>query len=565
MNARIQDIYPLAPGQGGILFHAIGGGSPGDYVIQIRIDLHGDLDPERERAAWLALTERHDALRTAFVWKGQAKPLQVVGRQAVPNVEVTDLRSFSESEQMAYLTNWMQQDRDAGFDLTRAPLLRVNRFRLGEDHHRLVVTFHHIILDGWSIPVMLREWVALLSGQTLPPALPFKDYIAWCHAQDGNAAKAFWRSELKDSPAPSVAALPAPEAPPASRRGDLTLNLSAAQVQPLLAAARNCGVTLANVVQGAWALFLARSTDVQDVAYGLARAGRPAALKGSETRVGMFLTTLPMRARLTPDQPLAGWLMALQNSQIAQSPHEHLPLSDILATSGQRGAALMQTAVVFENYPTDPALLGQIPDLRIKAVDVLEQTGMALTLYAMQRDGLDLRLLFDAGAISVGAARQALDDVTEILTIFATHPETPLRDITIRSRAHVQAETPVLDHAPTGAALPALVKIWQDVLEIAPPSADQNFFDLGGHSLLVISLQDRIRRDLGLEVEIPDLFRFATLGAQSNHLARMLQGAASSDSIQTRAEAAGKARATGAGRLRLRRTQSMNNDRTEDA
>lgn len=558
MSDLIQDIYPLAPGQGGILFHAIGGGASGDYVIQIAIDLNGSLDEAAECDAWQALVARHDVLRTAFVWKGQKQPLQVVGRRAAPRIGATDLTHLPPEDQAAYLATWLESDRAEGFNLTRAPLLRVHRFRMDGARHRMVVTFHHAVLDGWSIPVLLREWVMLYAGRTLPPALPFRDHVAWAQAQDRAAARAFWRAELAGAAAVPPFRLPAPETPPATRRGDLTLRLPAAEAQALATAARGCGVTPATLLHGAWALFLTGSTGLPEAVYGLARSGRPAALKGAETRAGMFLTTLPMRATIKPDQPLSLWLADLQARQIAQGPHEHLPLAEVLTAAGQRGAALMQTAVVFENYPTDPALLGRIPGMTIGAVKVLEQTGLGLTLYATQREGLELRLLYDAGAISRTAAQQVLDDLREVLNAFAARPGMPLRDIAIRSRAEAVASAAAAAPTLPGAELPALARIWQEVLDIPPPAPGDNFFDLGGHSLLVITLQDRIRRDLGTEVEIPDLFRFATLAAQGGHLARLASGTMP-DQLPSRAGA----RSSGADRLRQRRARTMTKDRTD--
>ncbi|MDO5611880.1 MAG: condensation domain-containing protein [Paracoccus sp. (in: a-proteobacteria)] len=549
MSDRIQDILPLAPGQGGMVFHAIGGGAPGDDVIQIVVDMTGTPDLGADRAVWDALVARHDALRTAFVWQGQKQPLQVVGRRAALQMVQHDLTAMAGAAQSAHLSDWLTQDRAQGFDLTRAPLMRVACFALAPDRQRLVVTFHHAILDGWSIPVLLREWVTLRAGRSLPDARPARDHVAWALAQDRAAARDFWRAELAGY-VPPRAALPTPDAPPVSRRGDISLRLDPGQTQALTRAARASGVTLATAIQGAWALFLARSAGADDVVWGLARAGRPAALAGAETRVGMFLTTLPMRAALPADQPLSAFLANLQARQTRQAPHEHLPLTDVLAAANQRGGALMQTAVVFENYPADPARLGDLPGLTITGVQVFEQPGLGLTLYVIPGDGLTLRLIFDAAVVSHAAARLVLVDLHALLVL--PH-DTRLHDIAVQSRATMLRQAPA--PRPPGAArpaLPALAAIWADVLAIPTPAAADNFFDLGGHSLLAITLQDRIRRDLGIEVQIADLFRHATLGAQSAHLAGL-----NTPLVSARADDTALARQTGANRLRQRRAQTM--------
>lgn len=543
MNDRIQDIYPLAPGQGGILFHAIGGAASGEYVIQIVLDLTGQPDAAREAAAWDALVARHDALRTAFVWKGQKQPLQVVGRAARISVTVTDLGDD--------LADWLAQDRAAGFDLSRAPLLRVTRFAMGS-RHRMVVTFHHAVLDGWSIPLLLSDWIALYAGRDLPPAAPFRDHVAWANAQDRQGALAFWRSELSGYAGGAEPPLPTTPQP---RRGDLSLVLDDAT---LIHSARANGLTLASVLHGAWALLLARASGSGDVVHGLARAGRHAALPGADRRVGMFLTTLPLRATLDESLSLSQFLSAQQSRQRAQSAHEHLPLAQIQSAISRRDGPLLTSAVVFENYPTDPALLGQVPDFTVTGIEVLEQTSLPLTLFAMSRDGLHLRLLFDGSRVDATAARGMLDDLRDLLMLFARAPQTPVSTITVRSRmARPQAAA---QPASSAALMPQLAAIWAALLDCAPPQPEENFFDLGGHSMLVIAAQDRIRREMDIAVEIPDLFRFATLGAQSGHLAR-LQSGARPPGHDPRTQA----RAAGQNRLAQRRAQTRPTDQTENA
>lgn len=567
MNDRIQDIYPLAPGQGGMLFHSLGASGRGDYVIQIVLQVRGEPDAARERAGWQALVARHDALRTAFVWQGQKRPLQVVGRAARAPLTVTDLRHLAAEAQESHLTGWLTADRAQGFVLTHAPLLRISRFILGAARHRIVVTFHHAVLDGWSIPVLLRDWIALYAGKALPAAPPFRDHIAWVHAQDRRAALDFWRRELAGRDPALAWPLPAPDAVPANPRGDIEITLSSEETTALAAMTRTHGLTLATAVHGAWALVQARCSGTDDAVYGLARSGRPAALKGAEGRVGMFLNTLPMRARIAAGQPLAGWLADLQARQLAQTPHEHATLAEVQAAAGRAGGEpLLLSAVVFENYPTDLALLGQVPDFTIEAVEVLEQTSLPLTLFATLHDGLRIRLLYDAGTVADAAAQTVLDDVARILRTLATQPDTPLVEVEVRTKGTPRRVAAAAGEPPPPAAaadlIPRLARLWQDILESTPPAAEDNFFDLGGHSLLVITLQDRIRRELGIAVEIPDLFRFATLGAQSGHLARLQAGEAAApvDAVRDRAEA----RASGRERLQ-RRARTQTRDRTVDA
>lgn len=567
MTDKIQDIYPLGPGQGGILLEAargVGDGRrDGRYVVQILLDLRGEVDPAREAAAWRALVDRHDALRTALVWEGQARPLQVVGRTARPELAVTDLAERTEAERSAALAAFLEADRRQGFALNRAPLLRVHRFDLGGGRHRVVVTFHHVVLDGWSIPILLRDWIALYAGRALAPALPFRDHVAGILAQDRAAALAFWAGELAGLPPAQLAPWTPAPAPPGPG-GAAALRLSPGDSARVAAQARRARLTLGTVTQGLWGLLIARHAGAADSLYGLARAGRPAALPGAEGRVGMFLNTLPVRARLDEDRPLADWLAGLQAQVQAQASHEHVGLGEALAAAGR---PRLDSVAVFENYPTDPALLGAAPGFVVEAVEMRERTSFPLALFAAARPDLELRLLHDGGLDAAGADG-LLDDLHGLLLGFAASPGAPLSafrpagppPVLLRTAPGRPAPAPApADPAAAAAILPRLGRIWQGLLEGDPPARGDNFFDLGGHSLLVIALQDRIRRDLGAEAEMPDLFRFATLEAQAAHVAALLAPAPTPDAAPDR----GAARARDAARLRRSRLQTLNEERAD--
>ena len=565
MSDAIQDVYPLAPGQGGILFQSLQArGASGAYVVQAVLRLRGAPEPERERAAWDALVARHDALRTALVWQGRARPLQVVGRQARAPLVRHDLSALPEAEREARFAAFLAEDRARGFELSHAPLLRLARFRMGGAAERLVASFHHAAVDGWSAPVLLREWLSLYAGRPLPPAHPFRDHVAWALSQDRAAALAFWRRELADRAPGASWTPPPPPSPPAERRGDLWLELDAARTRALSAAARRAGVTRAAAAQGAWALTLSRLSGSRDVVWGLARSGREASLAGMESRVGMFLNTLPMRADADPDRPLADWLRGLQARLSAQAPHEHLPLGELQAALGRPdGAPLLTSAVVFENYPADPARLGEAEGFVIETAEVREQTSLPLTLFAADGERLGLRLLFDAAQVDAATARLALSDTARVLETLAEAPQTPLGAIALDAAptGPIPAPRPAPRAAPQAEVAriaPRLAALWAELLEGETPEAEDNFFALGGHSLLTLQLQERIRAAFAVEVAVPELFRFATLAAQSRHLAALLAEAEAPASSLAAAPdpARAEARAEGAERLRRRRAHA---------
>ncbi|MEP2639440.1 condensation domain-containing protein [Roseobacter sp.] len=553
MNQKIQDAYPVSPGQVGILFQSLSATTPGAYVIQIRIEISGHVDPDRETQAWEALIARHDSLRTAFVWKGQKQPLQVVGHRAKLHLAHVDISHMPTATQGAHCDAWMRDDRAAGFDLSRAPLLRVCRFTLNNDRHVLVVTFHHAILDGWSIPLLLRDWITLYAGQTVPPAIAFKRHIVWIQTRDVPAATAFWRTELAGNPAGQWH-LPAPASPPTQPRHQHTQHIDAPTVTAVIDGLRPHGVTLASAVQGLWALIQSRVTVEKDVVYGLARAGRPAAQVGATQAVGMYVNTLPMRIRVDDDLPAAQWLHHLQSRVQAQASYEHLSLGQVQTAAGlRRDAPVFDAVVIFENYPSDPSLLGKPQGFSITSIDVQEQTSAQLALFVIHAETLTLRLVYDGARVDEHTAARLLTDLRDGLDALARDPQVTLGAIPVASKP-APKRPPLAPQRPTVTSdTNTLGAIWQDILGLAnPPDDGAHFFDLGGHSLNVLTLQDRIRVDLGLTVEIPDLFHHATLSAQAAHL--LTQTAPDTPDAARQTQIA--TRLSGRARLQNRRTRT---------
>ncbi len=349
--AEIEDLYPLSPMQQGMLFHSLQ--VPELYVTQIRVDVDG-LDAGRFARAWEAAVESHAILRTGFLGQDD-RPLQLVRRRVLSPVRQLDWRNKPDLEQA--LADLAASDRSRGFDLAAPPLLRVLLVRTAEDRHRLILTSHHLLLDGWSTSRLIGEVLTRYHGKT--PALPsgrYRDYIAWLGQRDQAADQGFWRERLSGVEEPTLlaSALPAPEARPGhdSRK----LRLDAAATDALKAFARREHVTLNTLVQGAWALLLSRITGQRRVVFGATVSGRPAELRDAEALLGLFINTLPVAPALDPARGIGDWLRELQTENAALREHEHTPLYEIQGWAGQGGRSLFDTLLVFENYPVDQAL-----------------------------------------------------------------------------------------------------------------------------------------------------------------------------------------------------------------
>ncbi|MDH0897721.1 MULTISPECIES: condensation domain-containing protein, partial [unclassified Pseudomonas] len=363
--AQIEDLYPLSPMQQGMLFHSLSSHTGDAYINQLRVTVDG-LDIPRFRDAWQAVLDHHDILRSGFVWQGELdQPLQVVHRQArIPFVE-QDWRSRENLPQA--LDDLANAQRQQGFALAQAPLLRLTAVRTGERRHELIYTSHHILMDGWSNSHLLGEVLQRYAGETaIPPAGRYRDYIAWLQEQDKPASEAFWKQQLAqlEEPTRLAAALSRTPGDPleSDHYGEHVEELDSTQTRRLEAFARERKVTLNTLVQAAWILLLQRYTGQDCVAFGATVSGRPADLPGVEQQIGLFINTLPVIASPRPEQTVTQWLQALQEQNLALREHEHTPLFDIQRWAGQGGEALFDTLLVFENYPVAQALQRGAPE-----------------------------------------------------------------------------------------------------------------------------------------------------------------------------------------------------------
>ncbi|MFJ5261732.1 amino acid adenylation domain-containing protein [Streptomyces sp. NPDC088387] len=395
-GSALAEMWPLSPLQEGLLFHsAFDDDGPDVYAVQFALGIDGPLDVERLRVSWQALLRRHAALRASFQRRKNGKAVQLITRNVPLPWRDADLSDLAEPELRTRAEELAARERAERMDLAVPPLLRFLLIRLGERRHRLIVTSHHLLMDGWSMPVLLGELSAVYQrgGDTsgLSRAASYGEYLAWLNRQDGDAARAAWRTELAGLDEPTLVAAP-------DRDGEPLLSAeSHVELRPeatgaLADWARTHGLTVNTVVQGAWALVLARLARRTDVVFGATVAGRPAELPGVESMVGLLINTLPVRVPLDGRQTVAEMLTRLQERQSALIAHQHLGLAEIQRTAGP--GAVFDTLVVFENYPRsdgEPTVPG-MPAFSVSAGS--QATNYPLTLGVLVTDRLQARISY---------------------------------------------------------------------------------------------------------------------------------------------------------------------------
>jgi amino acid adenylation domain-containing protein/non-ribosomal peptide synthase protein (TIGR01720 family) len=432
----IEDVYGLSPMQQGMLFHSIyetGSGS-GVYFVQIAAELYGGVNAAKFRGAWEAVIRRHPVLRTEFLWEGLQEPVQIVRSNVDIAWHEDDWRGLSDEDQRRKWTDFLKQDRRKGFDLRRVPLLRFALFRTGEDTYYFSWGSHHILMDGWCLSILMGEaitgYAAKLKGQEAEPERPrpYRDYIRWLRQQEEGTAEAFWREELEGFDAPNrlrlEEALSAP-LPDEEPYDEATISIGHETTQKLEELARGSRVTLNTVMQGAWAFLLGRYSGDADVIFGAVVAGRSAPVEGIGNMVGLFINTIPARVQLQPEETLAAYLKRLQNKQAKARQFEHCPLIKVQEWSGiQRGKALFESIVIFENFPVDPRLAGSIgTSLKLGAFNFFERTNYPFSLRIIPGKETAVTLIYDRRLFAKQGVDRMLGHLQAVLSGMLLGPE----------------------------------------------------------------------------------------------------------------------------------------------
>ncbi len=413
----IETVQALTPGQTGMVFHSFADPDSAVYGLNTTIRLAPGFDLGRLEAAFAALVERHGILRTSFDWTLGEQPLQIVHRNAKLNMEIRDWRGLDEDTYAVRLTRCIAADRATPIDLTKAPAMRATVVLGPDGGADLLWCVHHAAVDGWSLPVLLRELAHLYDGMTglpvaeLPDAQDFAAYLAWIAGRDRAAALEHWKSQVGDLSAGTDLVIGSGIATESGVCARHAIQLDFGTISPLLEKARFAGVTPSTLIQGAWAALLARYNQSEDQIFGVTVSGRSAEISGIEEAVGPFVNVLPLRLRTCDGDPLWDWLRNVQETHARNDRHNEISFADIQALSAlPAGERLCDSMLVVQNFPMDNRLLGPSPAgglqgdnlsgflQLVRAIDGYQTTSYALTIFALpQNDRLEIEFVYDAG------------------------------------------------------------------------------------------------------------------------------------------------------------------------
>ncbi len=438
---NIEATYPLSPMQQGMLFHGLAEPGSGIYIELLWCKLSGMLDVPAFVHAWQKVVDRHEALRTSFVWRRVERMQQVLHKNVVVPFRFEDWRQMTREEQHRRFERFLEEDTKQGFDFSRAPLMRLALFRLQDELYQFAWSSHHVLMDGWSNQLVLRDVAALYDVYRkheephLGPVCQFRDYVAWMQQQNIARAQTYWRTALSGFTSPTLLmkdTLSHQTPEPRNQYQDEILNLPAALTTDIAALSRQHQVTMNTIVQGAWAILLSRLSREDDIVFGATGSGRPPELDGVDEIVGLFVNTLPVRATIDPSVPALTFLKDLQLAQSASRQFEFTPLVDIQNWSEvPPQTSLFETILVFENFPVEFSLEESGKSLGIQDVHHSSHTNYPLTVVITPGQRLSFHMIFDTGVFHVETIRGMLTQLQTVLSQVVRTPLQPLGKISL--------------------------------------------------------------------------------------------------------------------------------------
>lgn len=534
----VTDIYPLSPMQQ--LFHSLLSTNSSVGCEQFQFLLQGDLDPARLKRAWEELAARHPVLRTGFFAEDLEEPIQFVrSRVELPWIDL-DWTDVDASERSSRLKLLLEEDRTQGYSLSVPPLLRFHLIRLGQRQWQLIWSFHHLLLDGWSWPLLYSELVAIYdalataSTAQLPAVVEYRSYIQWLQKQDRATAKLYWRNELRgfETPTPLGFAADPSTTAVGTARPELARELSTPETGALVGLARRHEVSLSTLVEAAWALALAHQSALKDVVFGVTVSGRPSSLAGVESIVGMFINNLPRRINILEEEEIGTLLRRIHSKQMETADFEHTSLFQIREWSQVPGRfRLFNSLVLFQNYRKVHSSSADAPHvLRDAKVQAEIVTSYPITLVCSPGDALKLKALYDPAQIRSQGAEYYLDlavkalrslsegKVHRVAELLAGLPPRRADGVDLGADSTRRgSQEPVAPRTPTETKL---AQIWERVLGLPSVGVKDNFFDIGGHSLPAVSVFREIQRVWKVNLPLVTLFKAPTIEA----LAAVIEG-----------------------------------------
>ena len=424
---HIENIYPLSPMQSGLLFQTLYAPESDAYFVQSIFELEGEIDVSALIKAWQVVSDHHPILRTGFIWQSLETSVQYVLKSTEVPFETEDWQDLGKPEQEKKLEIFIREDRKKGFDLRKAPLLRLILIQCSSNRYYLIWSQHHILTDGWSTPIILgdvfKAYEALRRAKEvqLTSRSPYQNYIAWLQEQDLNKAEAFWKDYLASLEGPTQLSFSNIIEENQEKDYDAySCAFSVEETQEIKAFAQQHDLTLNTVIQGAVGLVLKTYTQQEEVVLGVTVSGRSIDLPRSEEMVGLFINTLPLKITSQPTEDTLTFLKNLQEQTQRLSDYAYTPLAQIQSWSGIN-QSLFDVILVFQNYPFDEKVRNIASDFVISGIQGVEKTEYPLTVVVGPGNQIHITLRYQTEHFNEELLKRFSDHIRAVLQEFLLH------------------------------------------------------------------------------------------------------------------------------------------------
>ncbi|KMJ57101.1 hypothetical protein AB685_16870, partial [Bacillus sp. LL01] len=444
LNNNIEKVYSLSPLQEGMLFHQMLNEKSGNYVVQTSLKIKGDFSVDVANESIQLLARKHEALRTMIPLNRFRKPVQIVLRDRLIDFEELDFQEYSSEEQEAEIEKFLEQDSKRGFDFEKASNFRVAIIRLSQDEWMMIWSFHHIIIDGWCLPILFENYLnfyfALKKGESKESIISaikntrnlktsYGDYIKWLQRKDKEEDYKYWDELLHGYDTDAKIQSLGNEEISDKTVLEYSIPFTESEYHTIREKMASYNVTVSTLIETAWGLLLQSYSGSNDVVYGKVVSGRDIMLPGIEETVGLFINTIPSRVQVNSDITCLELLLKMQNQGTNSLDYQHCSLADIQSRSLNK--SLINSVYAFENFVTKEGILSEQEGLSFEIIKAREQTNYPLTLRVNQLKTLQLDMLYNPSLFSEYDIKRILLQLKKTSLQLALHPDKLVDSINI--------------------------------------------------------------------------------------------------------------------------------------
>lgn len=523
---KIEAIYPLSTMQQGVLFHHLTiDDDQGFLNVQCTID--GELNIEVLKKSWDFAIKRHPVLRTSVHWKKIKSPVQIVKPNGTMQWSYFDWTTDEDDIQSKKLINFKAENKKAGINFEKNPLSNISLVKTKVDSYYLVWCCHHLLLDGWSTSIILKDVFAYYDAflknetpnfETIPS---YKSYLNYLKQIDVDEAKTFWNNTFKDFVKPFL--LNQQQLKTNSFVKNKT-SLPTESVNKVKAITKQLHITANTLFQGIWAIILSKYSNSEDITFGNTVSGRSGNFPNIDLMSGMFTNVLPLRTKLQDETNIKEWFKSIQEQQIKARKFEHFSISEITEFIQSKSPVIFDSLFIFENYPWEDINAGQ---LKVHSSQSSITTTYPLTVIIKAEEDIDVHLISDSAIFTEDTIHWILNSFEKILDILSSNKEVnnklliekiPSIEINLNQKLPSKKNGEIVRETPKNKTELELLKIWEKLLNKSNISTRDNFFEIGGKSLLVIKMFTLIEKKLKVKISPITLLEYPTIETLSKFI-----------------------------------------------